>query len=432
MATRLPLFLFCLLISSDAIFAQDAVTMSERFATGSRTHVDLRLELSGEVAMPGKAGQKIEIAGTSVLRYDERVLPTEEAGGGAVLRIYRDVNFSRTIAGETQKQEIRPAVRRMVVMRSAEGKKAPFSPDGPLTFGEIDAVRVDLFSPVLVPGLLPTKAVKVGDLWTVSTPATLDLTGLEKIESGKLTVEYVGMVTVGGVRRYRLSITGSVNGMSEDGPTRQAIDATAYFDPAENRLAYLSLKGTQELLDGSGKTTGRLTGRFTMSRTSSAVSELTEESIAKLNVKPTPETTLLLYENADLGLRFVHPRNWRVGAVQGQQVTVEDPKSGGGILITVETEARTPTADAYLKEAREFISKQKGRVLAADGPRRAGSFDRFRIDAELGDEKIRMEYAVRTEPGVGGVTFAARMPANRINDLTSDVERILKELKRTK
>ena len=94
--------------------------------------------------MPGKAGQKIEIAGTSVLRYDERVLPTEEAGGGAVLRIYRDVNFSRTSAGETQKQEIRPAVRRMVVMRSAEGKKAPFSPDGPLTFGEIDAVRFQI------------------------------------------------------------------------------------------------------------------------------------------------------------------------------------------------------------------------------------------------------------------------------------------------
>ena len=426
---RIP-FLFFLTLQGFAFGQTDAVTMAERFTPGSRSRVDLRVELSGELSTPGKEAKKIEINGTSVLRYDERVLPAEEAGGGAVLRIYRDVNFTRTLAGETQKQEIRPVVRRMVVLRSAEGKKAPFSPDGPLTFGEIDAVRVDLFSPVLVPGLLPMKAVRTGDQWTVSTPAALDLTGLEKIESGKLTAEFLGTVTVSGARQYRISITGTVNGMSEDGPTRQAIDATAYFDPAENRLAYLSLKGTQELLDGSGKTVGRLTGRFTMSR--NATTELNDDAVAKIVAKPTLENTLLLYDNPELGVRFVHPRNWRVGAVQGQQITVENPKAGGGILITVETEAKTPTADAYLKEAREFIAAQKGKVLAADKPRRMDSFDRFRIDAELNGEKIRMEYAVRVERGVGGVTFAARMPADRAGDLAADVERILKDLKRTK
>ena len=431
MSIRIPLLVLLFLTPFEFAFGQtDAVTMAERFTPGRRSRVDLRVELSGELSTPGKTGAKIEITGTSVLRYDERVLPTDETGGGAVLRIYRDVNFSRTIAGETQKQEIRPAVRRMVVLRSAEGEKAPFSPDGPLTFGEIDAVRVDLFSPVLVPGLLPTNAVRTGDQWTVSTPAALDLTGLEKIESGKLTAEFLGPVTISGANRYRISISGAVNGMSEDGPTRQAIDATAYFDPAENRLAYLSLKGTQELLDGSGKTVGRLTGRFTMSR--NATTELNDDAVAKIAAKPTLENTLLLYDNPELGVRFVHPRNWRVGAVQGQQITVENPKAGGGILITVETEAKTPTADAYLKEAREFIAAQKGKVLAADKPRRMDSFDRFRIDAELNGEKIRMEYAVRVERGVGGVTFAARMPANRAGDLAADVERILKDLKRTK
>ena len=42
---------------------------------------------------------------------------------------------------------------------TAKGKKVPFSPDGALTLGEIGVVRNDLFSPVLVPGLLPDKAV---------------------------------------------------------------------------------------------------------------------------------------------------------------------------------------------------------------------------------------------------------------------------------
>ncbi|MFO0935056.1 MAG: hypothetical protein U0798_00890 [Gemmataceae bacterium] len=426
------LCLLCVwLLSAGWGFGQsDAATMAERFAPGSRSRVDLRVEISGEVTAPGKAGSKIDITGTSVLRYDERVLPTDEPGSHAVLRLYRDVDFTRTIGGETQKQEIRPSVRRMVVLRSADGKKAPFSPDGPLTYGEIDAVRVDLFSPVLVAGLLPMQAVKPGDRWTVETPATLDLTGLEKIESGKLTAEYVGAVVIGGAKKHRISVTGSISGLSEDGPTRQQIDATCYFDPDEKRLTYLSLKGTQELLDGNGKTVGRLTGRFTMNR--NPTTELNDSSVGKISAKPTAEDALLLYDNPDLGVRFVHPRNWRVGAVQGQQITVEDPKAGGGILITIESEAKTPRAEAYMKEAREFIVSQKGKVLESSGPRRSDEVSRFRLDAEINGEKVRMEYAVRVDRGIGGLTFAARIPAKQTRDLVADVERILKDLKRTK
>jgi hypothetical protein len=411
-------------------FAQsNAVTLAERFSPGTTYAVDLRVDLSGEIAVPGKP--RVELIGTSRLAYDERVLAPDE-GGDRILRVYRDVTFTRTLGGETQRQEVRPAVRRMVVLRSPEGKKAPFSPDGPLTFGEIDAVRVDLYSPVLVAGLLPGRAVKPGDTWPVTDAAVLDLTGLEKIEKGKLTVEYVGPVTVGGGTQARLAINGTVEGVSEDGPTRQGIDATAYFDLAAKRLTYLSLKGTQDLLDGKGQSAGRLTGRFTMTRSATAAADLGDAAIAKLDAKPTAENTLLLYENPDLRLRFAHPRNWRVGAVQGRQVTLEDPKAGGGILITVEPADTTPTAEAYRKEVATFVTSQKGKVIAAGAPRRDGPFDRFRVDAELGGDTVRMEYAVSRDARDGGLTFAARMPAERAGTLIPDVERILKDLKRTK
>ena len=35
------------------------------------------------------------------------------------------------------------------------GPPRPFSPDGPLTWGEIDVVRTDVFNPAAIPGLLP-------------------------------------------------------------------------------------------------------------------------------------------------------------------------------------------------------------------------------------------------------------------------------------
>jgi hypothetical protein len=427
---RTFLSLTVLLAGSPASFARnDAVKMAESFAVGQRSRVDFRVDLSGELNAPGKAGSRIELSGTAVLQYDERVLPADEPGTGKVLRIYRAVDFSRTLAGETQKQDIRLAVRRMVVLRSAEGKKAPFSPDGPLTFGEIDAVRVDLYSPVLVDGLLPAKAVRPGETWTASEAATLDLTGLDSLDGGKLTVEYVGPVRVGGRDRYRLAITGSIKGVSEDGPTRQAIDATAYFDPDENRLSYLSLKGTQELLDGSGKVVGKLTGRFTMNR--SATRELGDDSVSRLDARLTAENTLLLYDNPDLGIRFVHPRHWRVGAVQGRQVTIEDPKGGGGILVTVESADRIPTPAAYQKEAVAFIESQKGKVFARGSFGRKDGFDRFTVEAELNGESCRMEYAVRKE-ATGGMTVAARIPASRVEAMLPDVNRILKDMSLTK
>ena len=404
-----------------------ARVLAERFTPGVTYAVELRVDLSGEIAVPGKP--RVELIGTSRLSYDERVLAPDE--GDRVLRVYREVTFSRTLGGETQKQEVRPAVRRMVVLRSPEGKKAPFSPDGPLTFGEIDAVRVDLYSPVLVAGLLPGKAVKPGETWPVSEAAVLDLTGLDKVEKGTLTVEYVGPVTVGGVTQARLAINGTVEGVSEDGPTRQGIDATAYFDFTAGRLTYFTLKGTQDLLDGKGQSAGRLTGRFTMTRSATTAATVGDAAVAKLDVKPTAENTLLLYENPDLRVRFVHPRNWRVGAVQGRQVTLEDPKSGGGILITVEPADKTPTAEAYRKEAAAFVTSQKGTVIAAGAPRREGPFDRFRMDAELGAETVRMEYAVSRDGRDGGLTFAARMPALRAGRMIADVERVLKDLTRT-
>jgi hypothetical protein len=422
-------------LTTSTVSAQDAVRMVERFDADQRTRVEMKVELSGQITLPAtakdKPGDIVPVTGFSLIRYDERPLPRDSADGDKTLRLYRTVDFRRTIGRQNQSQEIRPEVRRMVVIRSPQGKKAPFSPDGPLTFGEIDAVRVDLFAPVLIPGLLPAKAVAPGERWSVTEPAAQDLTGLEKIDDGKLTVEFVAPVVVDGRRQYRLSLTGTIRGVSEDGPVRHTIDGTVYFDPNAAMLTYLSLKGTQHLLDASGATVGSITGRFTMTRSASESAELADAAVRRVETKPTAENTLLLYRNADLGVEFQHPRHWRVGAVQGRQITIECPSAKAGILLTVEPRQSTPTAAAFQKEATEFIGKQKGRVLKADPPRTAGAVDRFGLDAEIDGHSVRMEYAVSLTRD-GGWTLAARLPAATAADHQADLNRILQNCKLTK
>src|SRR5438105_2656107 len=83
---------------------------------------------------------------------------------------------------------------------------------------------------------------------------------MEKVEAGDLTVEFVAVTAVDRKRVARLKITGQVRGVDQDGPGRLKLDATAYFDLDAKLLTYLSVKGTHEMLDGSGQTMGLYEG----------------------------------------------------------------------------------------------------------------------------------------------------------------------------
>ena len=99
-------------------------------------------------------------------------------------------------------------------LRAAHGRhqvrrarSAPFSPDGPLTWGEIDVVRTDVFNPAAIPGLLPTGPVKKGQSWKASAAAIAELTDMEKVESGEIAVEFVGVTEVDRKRVARLKVS---------------------------------------------------------------------------------------------------------------------------------------------------------------------------------------------------------------------------------
>src|SRR5262249_19519338 len=147
--------------------AQEAVTLAEKFEPGHVSKVEVAVKLTGKLAVPtekGKPPQLVPLSGTSRVSYEERVLPPDDATMLKAVRVYRNVEFVRVVGEATQDAGIRPSVRRMVVIKT-EGRRAPFSPDGPLTWGEIDVVRTDVFNPSVVPGLLPPAPVKKGQTW---------------------------------------------------------------------------------------------------------------------------------------------------------------------------------------------------------------------------------------------------------------------------
>lgn len=420
-----------------AAAATDGVTLAERFEPGHLSRVEVVVRVSGRLTLPApKKGPDtvppvVSLTGTSRVVYDERLLPPDDPDGWKTVRAYREVEFSRTVGDRRQEAGIRPSVRRMVVIKSGS-RRAPFSPDGPLTWGEIDVVRSDVFPPATITGLLPPGPVRPGQRWPATAAAVGELTDLEQVDAGDLTVEFVGLTEVDGRRVARLRLSGEVRGVNLDGPTRHRLEGTAYFDLAGQFLSYLSVKGTRELLDGQGQVVGRVDGVFTLtrSRLPTVPPDLSDASLRGLDLKPNAENTLLLYDDPHLGIRFLYPRGWRVGAVQGRQVTL-DHAGGAGLLITVEPPGRVPSVDEYAQEIGEFLRKEKARLTGWSKAERVrgepAPLDRFGFDATIAGEAVRLEYAVLKQTD-GGATVAARIPRADAEALRPEVERIIRSL----
>ena len=204
---------------------------------------ELRLPADGNKAAP----PPLKVRGRGAQDYDERILDAGSADNPAprTLRFYRRVELERTVDDQLQESTLRPTVRRLVIIRNGH-REVPFSPDGPMTWGEVHLISKDVFTPALAAALLPDRSVLPGDRWTAKPAAAQELTDLEQIE-GRLECRFSEITSLAGRRLARVTFVGTVRGVGEDGPSRQHLDGFYYFDLESSHLSYLSLRGVHSL-----------------------------------------------------------------------------------------------------------------------------------------------------------------------------------------
>jgi hypothetical protein len=417
--------------------AQSAVWLREPFPAGYQYRVSSRVELSGSLTLPVEKGQtvakKVSVTGNSAIDYDERILTHDQVGQvKKTIRQYLRLDFERKVADQLQQNALRPTVRRLVILRHKQ-LEVPFSPDGPLTWGEIDLVRTDVFTPALA-GLLPDRAVQPGDRWNATPTAVQELTDLERIDEGGLVCKLVEFTTLAKRRHARVQFSGSVRGLGEDGLNRQQLDGSLLFDLESNHISYLSMRGIQALLDRDGKVSGQVEGTFVLTRQLGSSRDLGDERLRAVNLEPNDDNTLLLFDDPDLGVRLLYPRRWRVAGVRGRQVALDEDR-GSGLLLTLEPLARVPTGPQFFQESRAWLVQQKATVLRADGSRTLQgpphSLENFSLDVDASRQRFLMDYFVIRQ-AAGGATLAARLlPADQAN-LQRDVLRIARSVQITR
>jgi hypothetical protein len=321
-----------------------------------------------------------------------------------------------------------------VVLRN-QNSAVPFCPEGPLLWAEIDLVRTDVFTPALA-GLLPDKAVNPGDHWTATVAAVQVLTDMERIDDGQIECKFEGVAVVEKRRHARVSLSGTVKGTNEDGPNRQKLDGYFYFDLESNHLSYLSLHGISSMLDKDGNEAGHVEGQFVITRQANTTArELSAASLKGIPLEPDADNTLLLYDNAELGVRFLYPRRWRLAGGVGRRIQL-DAKDGSGLIVALDPPANVPTAAQFLKESRDFFEKQKAKVLHFEQPVRlkanVGTLDHFTVEVEIKNQRQLMDYYVTSQKD-GGATLAASLPTGAEGTaMQKEVERLARSLTVTK
>ncbi|HZU36835.1 MAG TPA: hypothetical protein VFA18_13030 [Gemmataceae bacterium] len=428
--------LACLAAPARPLKAEPPVQLHETLPAGTQYHVSVRVELSGSLQLPDKdrASRTLAVTGNSVQDYDERVL--DVANGGPIqktIRVYKEMDFRRRIGDVPQHSSLRPQVRRLVVLHKGT-LKVPFSPDGPLTWGEIDLVRTDVFTPALA-GLLPEGPVAVGARWKATEAAIRELTDVERIDEGSIECHLEQIVTLGTRRLARVALQGTVRGINEDGPNRQSLDGYFFFDLGTQSLSYLSLKGVHALLDKDGHEAGKIEGQFVLTRQRHRSRELDDDALRGIVLEPNENNTLLLYDNPTLGVQLLYPRRWHVGGVRGRQLTIDAAGGGSGLLLTLEPPARVPSGAQFQTETRSYLQQQQAKILAQSQLRQlsgaAGHLEQFALDVEIGGKRATMDYFVIRQAD-GGATLAARLAAPDRAALRPDVEKIARSVKLTR
>jgi hypothetical protein len=410
--------------------AQDQVRLEERFVPGYRYHVSQRVDLTGTLTPPSEKGQPtakpVSIRGDSAIEYDERVLVVDTPNAILkTIRQYERMTIQRTIGEAPQSASLRPAVRRLVLLREGT-KKAPFSPDGPLTWDEIDQVRTDVASPLLV-GLLPDHLIRPGDNWQATPTAVQELTDLAQIYTGKLTCTFEKIVRNDGKRLARVGLSGTLEGRDQDGAATHSLKGFYDFDLDTGCLCYLQINGTQVMLR-EGREVGRIEGRFVLSRRPDVENpQLTDAALRGLSLVPDEENSRLLHEDPNAGLRVIYPRRWHVAGTRNSNQVSLETAGGALLLLTVEPLNRTPTTAQFLAESRDYLQTQKARILTIE-PAKAlpgTNLERFAIETEVDGHKVRMVYYLARFPN-GGLVAVARVPSEDQAALLAEVERMVR------
>ncbi len=280
--------------------------ITDSSVAGSAQRVSLNMEVTGVLrVMDGGNVQELNLAVDAQHRYTERVLQTRTTRQS--LRWYEQAEAKLLIAGESIKPQLRPA-QRLVMVEASKDRRLVFGPKDPLTREELDLLDLQANS-LLLPLLLPDKAVAIGDDWQPNADLLAQLLGIDAVSNSD--VKCVLAEAKEG-EQAQVLLAGQVNGAIDGVATEIHMDGTLKFDLSQRWITALQLTVREQRAIGHVGPGLNVTCKLDLKAEPIAVAQLPHELTAPAPTVGEAPKQRLAYIAPGGVFQFGYDRRWNV------------------------------------------------------------------------------------------------------------------------
>lgn len=343
------------LLAFASIAAGQPVGLTETPKPGDCSKFTVELTVNGNliVTQDGKK-QEIPLSAKAKHAFSEKTLAAADGLPSRSVRHYSEAVALTQIGGDKDQHTL-PADRRLMVAARTPDGEFCFSLAGPITREELDLVA-EHFDPHCLAGLLPGKAVAVGDTWNVSNEAAFTACLFDGLVKNALSGKFTGLE--GGIATF--TISGTADGIENGAKVSLKVEATGRFHVASGRVMELTWRQTDDREQGPASPASKLEAVVVLKREVLAAEP--KELQIVVPAEPPAAAALLRFEDPKGRYRFDYPRQWHITGQTEDHLILR--LLDGGELIAQATitawKKAEPGKHATVEEFKKAVSESPG------------------------------------------------------------------------
>ena len=306
----LPVLLIVGLHAGASFAAEDDPAKKVTFdvATSACQRVQTTLKANGKLRTASSdEAQQTAIRVVGELEFVELLLTDAEAESPRSGRYYKQAQAKISVGERVDESQLDDARRLMVVQRSEDGLTY-FSPQGPLTRGDLELISSQC-DPLAVRELLDGETLAVKDSWQPNNRVLAELFGIDHITNAKVKCQLLSATK----ELARVQITGEAEGVALGAMSKLKVDGTITVDRKRQAISRIAVTINEQrdvgLFAPGFEMEAHIDTKISPTKTPP---ELDRDALAQVAAEPESADMALAFGSPNLGVAFIHDRQWRV------------------------------------------------------------------------------------------------------------------------
>lgn len=271
-------------------------------------HVDVSVVGKVQTPIEKKKFKTLDLNLKAVFEYSERHLAGlgPKAQGLRSIRMISEAGAVIEIGNESSSLRLRDG-RRLLIAQGQKQGMTYYSPDGPMTFNELELLTHPGDS-LAIWGLLPEKTVEIGDTWDCENWVAQVLADVNAVFKNELACKLESVDD--GIAK--ISFGGAVAGASDGAGVEVNVSGTFEFDVAQQLIRELSLKQIEKRDPGTVSSGIDVVATVVVKQElKPSTTELGNAAIAK-KVANSGANDMLLQFRSPWQVGFLYDRDWHI------------------------------------------------------------------------------------------------------------------------